>query len=150
MPEAEQFVEPAVDDYGQYNSIIKHPLCFQDIVASLIPENFSNLDFNTGRMGQLQPKGLKFWNMWSGQDLLQAIDLVLLNSLAYGKIMDDDGENGRSIQRSETNRLRKALWNGIQEILLQHVGDNKELQKQYQPTRRGDTSGFVIHKSRSR
>jgi len=149
MPESVQFLEP-VDVYAHqnppYNDVIKNPVCFRDIVSALIPENFNNLEFDSGKAGILSTEGLSFWNMWCGQDLLQAIDLVLLNSLAYGKISDD----ARSSQRSETNRLRKTLWSGITEVIQQHVGTSKELQKQHAPTRRGETSGFVIHKQRNK
>ena len=146
MPESQRFLAPP-ESNGHYLSIIKLPLCFYNIAEALIPENFSNLDFGTGRSGKLSADGLHFWNMWNAQDLFQAIDLVLLNSLAYGKHLND---NSRSSERSATNKIRKILWNGIQDILNRFVGDNKELQKQYQPTRRGETSGFVIHKSRNR
>lgn len=84
--------------------------------------------------------------MWKGGDLLQAIDLVFLNSLAYGRIV----ESGRSSQRAATNRLRKLLWAGISEILSKHVGRNTEMRRQFTPTRRGESSGFVIVKQRSR
>ena len=148
MDEAVSFINPVDDSclYPPYGTVIKNPLCFTDIVYALIPENFNNLEFDSGRSGLLRAEGLKFWNMWCGQDLLQAIDLVFLNALAYGK-MSDGGPTG---QRTEINRLRKVLWNGIQEIIALKVGTSKELQKQHAPTRRGETSGFVIFKSRNR
>jgi Bromodomain len=147
-PDALPFLDPvddSVSDLDQsYASMIKNPLCFRDIISCLIPENFNNLEFNSGKDGILASEGLSFWNMWCGQDLLQAIDLVFLNALAYNKIAQETSN------RSDTNRLRKSLWNGINEIITQRVGNNKELQKQHAPTRRGETSGFVIHKSRTR
>ena len=151
MPESVHFLEPVDTTESQYQyppylSVIKNPLCFRDICASLIPENFNNLDFDSGRDGILNVEGLSFWNMWCGEDLLQALDLVLLNSLAYGKV----SAALRSPQRSETNRLRKTLWNGINEIIQAQFGTNKELIKQHSPTKRGETSGFVIHKNSCR
>ncbi|CAB9517158.1 expressed unknown protein [Seminavis robusta] len=149
-PEAVQFMDPVEQAHPDlqppYTSVVKNPLCFRDIVASLIPDNFNNLEFNSGRDGILPAEGLSFWNLWCGQDLLQAIDLVFLNALAYGKISSD----GRTPPRSDTNRLRKVLWNGINDAITARVGTSKELIKQHAPTRRGETSGFVIHKTRNR
>ena len=150
MPESVHFLEPVdINDpiyRPHYCSVIKNPICFTDITSALIPETFSNLDFDSGRDGVLGQDQLASWNMWCGQDFLQAIDLVLLNSLAYGKVCD----TGRSPTRAETNRLRKALWNGLQDIIQEEVGDNKEAQKQHAPTKRGETSGFVIYKNNRR
>jgi hypothetical protein len=84
--------------------------------------------------------------MWKGTDLLQAIDLVFLNILAYGKAVDE----GRSQHRSRTNNLRKSLWNSINDVVVQHVGMDVERRKQYTPTRRSETSGFVVYKIRER
>ena len=47
-----------------YTSVVKNPLCFREIVSSLIPENFNNLEFNSGRDCILPVEGLSFWNMW--------------------------------------------------------------------------------------
>lgn len=151
MPESVHFLDPVdINDpkhvHPPYLSVIKNPICLRDIVSSLIPDTFNCLEFESGRDGILNQDGLSFWNMWCGQDLLQAVDLVFLNSLAYGKI----GEGGRSSQRTETNRLRKKLWSGLHEIITDQVGTNKDLQKQHAPTKRGETSGFVIHKNSRR
>lgn len=128
----------------QYTNIIKNPLCFRDIVDSLIEETENSSKDLCGCDGRLPGNGLAFWNMWQGMDLLQAIDLVFLNSLAYGRVADE----GRSQNRSQTNRLRKTLWSGITHIIHQEVGDNAEMRKQCTPTRRGESSGFVIRKRR--
>ena len=77
--------------------------------------------------------------MWIGKDLLQAIDLVFLNSLAYGNALNQ----GRSQHRSFTNQLRKKFWNGISEILDKI---DLESRKQSMPTRRAEKSGFVVYK----
>ena len=150
MPESVHFLEPVdINDpmyRPHYCSVVKNPICFTDITSALIPETFSNLDFDSGRDGVLSQDQLANWNMWCGQDFLQAIDLVLLNSLAYGKVCD----TGRPPTRTETNRLRKALWNGLTDIIQEEVGDNKEVQKQHAPTKRGETSGFVIYKNSRR
>jgi len=133
-----------------YASVIKNRLCFRDIFSALIDKDdeVSDTDSKTSSncIGQLTASGLASWNMWRGGDLLQAIDLVFLNSLAYGRIV----ESGRSTRRASTNRLRKLLWTGISEILSKHVGRNTEMRRQYTPTRRGESSGFVIVKQRSR
>merc|ERR1712232_472258 len=102
-------------------------------VEALVEKDKDYVDIKNGCDGKLCSKGLAFWNMWQGMDLLQAIDLVFLNSLAYGRISDD----GRSSHRSQTNRLRKTLWSGISDIIQQHVGENIEMRRQYTPARRG-------------
>lgn len=116
-----------------YNSMIKHPLCLRDIVTALVGTN------GEGASGTLPLKSLSCWNMWRGMDLLQALDLVLLNNLAY---------NGKekTKERSATNRLRRVLWEGINGIITAHVGGDLEKRRQYTPTRRGETSGFVVRK----
>jgi len=85
--------------------------------------------------------------MWRGSDLLQAVDLVFLNSLAYGKICGE----GRSRNRSTTNDLRKQLWNQIQETVNACIdSDDAERKRQCTPTRRSETSGFVVEKRKGR
>jgi hypothetical protein len=130
-----------------FSHIIKHPLCFRDIVSALLqdPEELGG-DLSLGENGDLPVRGLSSWNMWKGTDLLQAIDLVFLNILAYGKAVDE----GRSQHRSRTNNLRKSLWNSINDVVVQHVGMDVERRKQYTPTRRSETSGFVVYKIRER
>jgi hypothetical protein len=78
--------------------------------------------------------------MWIGKDLLQAIDLVFLNSLAYGNALNQ----GKSQHRSTTNQLRKKFWNGITDILSNN--SDLESRKQCMPTRRAEKSGFVVYK----
>jgi hypothetical protein len=124
-----------------YSKIIRHPLCFRDITTSLFEEN----EEMTGNTGKLPTQGLSAWNMWRGNDLLQAIDLVFLNSLAYGKAVDE----GRSNNRSNTNKLRKLLWAGIKKVIDSSVSAyDSEQRKKCTPTRRGESSGFVVHKER--
>ena len=119
-----------------YNSVIRNPLCFRDIVASLCPAEDNDQEMGKGK---LPAKGLSSWNMWRGIDLLQAIDLVLLNSLAY---------NGKekTAERTSTNKLRKSFWDGINGVITTHLGPESEKRRQCTPTRRGETSGFVIRK----
>jgi len=122
--EAQQFIEPI--DYP--HSIIKHSLCFRQIVEAL------NAD---GRLPS--DSRLTSWNMWRGMDLLQAIDLIFLNHLA-----NNGREKGK--ERSKVNRLRRSLWEGINVIITASVGTDVEKRRQCTPTRRGETSGFVIRK----
>jgi hypothetical protein len=89
----------------------------------------------------LPGRTLNSWNMWRGMDLLQAVDLIFLNSLAYGKL---SGE-GRSRHQARTNEMRKLLWSRIQVIVANHVGDQNQRRK-CTPTRRSETSGFVVYK----
>jgi hypothetical protein len=131
-----------VDDHelsqlGQrtYSSIIKHPLCFHDIIGAL----FNGIGEDSHGDGQLPTHSLGTWNMWRGMDLLQAIDLVFLNNLAYhGK--------ERTKERSKTNKLRRTFWDGINGIIASHVGPDADKRRQVTPTRRGESSGFVVRK----
>lgn len=126
-----------------YTSVIKHPLCFRDIVNALL-EDFSSADNTlTGNNGLLTEGTLSSWNMYNGKELLQAIDLVFLNFLAYEK---GAGGGGKSSTRSLTNKLRKKLWENIKQIIDDGTADAEE-RKKLTPTRRGEGSGFVVQKS---
>jgi hypothetical protein len=129
-----------------YSDLIKNPLCFRDIVYSLV-----DMDQAQGKSdgtqqpcgsGTLPGTGLIRWNMWRGYDLLQAIDLVFLNDLAFrGK--------DKTVARSQTNRIRKTLWDEIHRITAEQIGTHpgsEEERRRVTPTRRGETSGFVIRK----
>lgn len=124
---ASMLAEPTDDEAcvqaGQpaFSHVVKHPIAFRCIVNSLLD-----------RSGSLPDKSLASWNMFDGKDMLQAIDLVLLNSLAYGKIVN-------SSNRPAVNYLRKVLWNGITQM-----GPKKT----DVPTRRTEASGFVIYRQR--
>jgi len=130
-----------------YTDVIKHPVCFREIVTALIVDaeggHSSSLHGGNGRIPGLR---MNSWNMWKGDDLLQTIDLVFLNSLAYGKALDC----GKSKFRSDTNRLRKRFWNGISDILLRNgIGSDDEEQRRFcMPCRRSESSGFVVHRQR--
>jgi hypothetical protein len=126
---------------GSYAAWIKHPLCFRDIVHSLV-----NLDQTQSAVdgteqpsgtGNLEVKGLEHWNLWRGFDLLQTIDLVFLNALAF------NGKE-RTKERSRTNRMRKLLWDEIHSITFAVFGANSDGRRRVTPTRRGETSGFVV------
>lgn len=127
-----------------YSSVIRHPLSFREIVTALIEET-DDMDKNIrGCNGTLNTAGLSSWNMWRGNDLLQAIDLVFLNSLAYGKATDE----GRSSNRSTTNKLRKLLWAGIKKVIDSRLATTDvESRRKCTPTRRGESSGFVVRKA---
>eukprot|EP00429_Kryptoperidinium_foliaceum_P000855 CAMPEP_0176020378 /NCGR_PEP_ID=MMETSP0120_2-20121206/9869_1 /TAXON_ID=160619 /ORGANISM="Kryptoperidinium foliaceum, Strain CCMP 1326" /LENGTH=719 /DNA_ID=CAMNT_0017353471 /DNA_START=179 /DNA_END=2338 /DNA_ORIENTATION=+ len=128
-----------------YAGVIRNPLCLRDIYTALIEEYDETSQQISSNSGRLQPEGLKSWNMWHGYDLLQALDLVLLNSLAYGKA----AEEGRSNERSLTNKLRKTLWADIKEIVDTNLpSSDQEEKRRCMPTRRGESSGFVILKDR--
>jgi len=128
-----------------YAQIIKHPLCFREVVSALIDDSEAVSKSFVGNAGNLVAQGLSSWNMWRGKDLLQALDLVLLNSLAYGKAAQEE----RDGNRSKTNKLRKQLWGGIKDVLDGHMGEiDQEQRKRLMPTRRGETSGFIIYKDR--
>jgi len=72
------------------------------------------------------------------RDLLQAIDLVFLNSLAY-----NSGKDNAEMRR-DTLKLRRMLWD---QIRTKAADQSEEI-----PMKRGETSGFVVvkHSARSR
>ena len=129
-----------------YSHVVKNPLCFRDIVSALVANEDEETPLPFANNGMLPAQGLSKWNMWRGMDLLQAIDLVLLNSLAYGKTVAE----GRSKHRSITNKLRKMLWTGIEGIVTPYVGSDPERRRQCTPVRRSENSGFVVYKIKER
>jgi len=138
-PQARMFLEPIDEEeltalgLPEYRSVIKNPLSFRDIYRSIIGnEDLSDGRTRSRKRGHLPGTSLS-WNMKCGIDLLQAMDLVFLNCLAYfGKERDH--------YRNETTRLRKMLWDGI----YQRVGCSDRINI---PTKRGESSGFVVYKS---
>jgi len=146
--ESPHFLEPVDEERlrqagnpQSFADVVRHPLSFRDIAVALLGDE---LQVSAGNDGCLSDRALAAWNMWKGTDLLQAIDLVFLNSLAYGKSLDE----GRSPHRSLTNKIRKALWNGITEI-VQPQKLSADMKKKCMPVRRSEASGFVVRKSKS-
>jgi len=128
--------------------VVKHPLCLRDIASALL-RDFNAVDNSIECSNGILPFGttLPDWNMWKGIELLQAIDLVFLNSLAYWKVND---EGGKSNTRSRTNRLRKLLWAGIKEVIDDSLSpSDADERRRCTPTRRGESSGFVVRKGSS-
>lgn len=99
----------------RYCDIIKNPLCFRDIVYSLVDMDKAHTKSDGPHQpcgsGILSESGLVRWDMWRGFDLLQAIDLVFLNALAF------NGKEKTRV-RSQTNRLRRILWDEIQSFFF--------------------------------
>jgi hypothetical protein len=149
-PCASTYVEKVEDK--EYAQIIKHPLCLREIFAALLEDDDGSNNFDEDNCaltrgsseGRLLNQGLATWNLWKGLDLLQAIDLVFVNSLAHGKALDE----GRSSRRSQTNKIRKVFWDGIKQVIDESVANaDPEMKKKCTPTRRGESSGFVVHKT---
>jgi len=131
-----------------YSEILNHPLCFRDIASSIL-HDFNKVDNSIECSDGILPFGttLPDWNMWKGFELLQAIDLVFLNSLAYGKANDGAG---KSNTRSRTNKLRKVLWTGIKDVIDDTLASSDaDERKRCTPKRRGESSGFVVRKGSS-
>mmetsp|Transcript_4527 Transcript_4527/g.11455 ORF Transcript_4527/g.11455 Transcript_4527/m.11455 type:complete len:908 (-) Transcript_4527:2200-4923(-) len=128
----------------RYLLIVKHPLCFRDIVVSLVA-HFDAIEMTVlGNPGSLPSHSLSSWNMWRGDDLVMAIDLVFLNALAYDKATDGSKTN----IRSRINKLRKILWADVRDIIERYSpGSDAEMKKKMHPTRRSESSGFVMYKS---
>ncbi|KAL7441267.1 hypothetical protein ACHAXM_007746 [Skeletonema potamos] len=139
-PSSHRFVEPMNESHlfvmglPSYDSIVKHPICFHAIVLALSRSEdavtYPNLTTRLSN-GELSIEGLQDWNMWNGIHLIEAIDLVFLNSLAY---------DGNDDNRAETEALRQILWDGVNSML-------KSLQpherRNHLPHRRTETSSFV-------
>jgi hypothetical protein len=143
-PESFPFLECVDDDRliqagnsPLFSHVIKHPLSLRLIARAILGDELQSTQNSVD--GFLSVRGLNNWNMWFGKDLLQAIDLVFLNSLAYGNALNQ----GKSQYRSSTNQLRKKFWNGITGIV---EGADSERRKQCMPTRRAEKSGFVVYK----
>lgn len=150
-PDSTSCLEPINEDElirmgnPPYSNLIRHPLCFREIVTALMEDSDDINQTLTSNNGLLVAQGLDGWNMWHGYDLLQAIDLVFLNALAYGKVIDDS----KSSDRSKINKLRKILWAGIKQVIDNHIASfNQEEKRRCTPTRRGESSGFVVFKEK--
>ena len=141
-PLSHRFVEPVnegrlfIMGMPSYTSIVRHPICFHAIVQALSRSedavSYPRLETRLAN-GELGIEGLRDWNMWNGLHLIEAIDLVFLNSLAY---------YGNDTQkRSETESLRKILWDGVNLILN---GLQPHERSDHFPNRRSENSSFVI------
>ena len=127
--EAPWFLEPVNEEEliacgrPEYRSVVRNPLSFRCIINAL---NNSRLP---GGNGKLVNTDLPF-DVRHGRELLQAIDLVFLNALAYnsGRINVD--------VRRDTLKLRRMFWDQIKAKAADHRGEI--------PTKRGVTSGFVV------
>jgi hypothetical protein len=129
-----------------YSSVIRHPLCFKDIVKALLVNVHDTSTHPGCNSGRLQDKDLPNWNMWKASDLFQAIDLVMLNTLAYRKLTGA----GKDLHRTKINRIRKELWSGINDILTENLCEDPIRRKKYTPTKRSEISGFVVLKNKVR
>jgi hypothetical protein len=125
------------DDDRAYGQVIKHPICLRQIAQALLGDD---LRLNAGLDGVISTPGLSSWNMWHGKDLLQAIDLVFVNKIAYMGV----ARNGTIQSRSLTNRIRKFFWTGVANIIGQVDATTR---KQCYPVRRSEKSGFVVFKA---
>jgi hypothetical protein len=116
-----------VSETPKYFSLIKNPLCFRDIVIVLSENEMKN----GKKIGQLRGPSLKRWNIFEGRYLIQAVDLVFLNHLAFL------GKNP-NMTRKLIQALRLTFWREIRKAA--------STEKKCVPTRRTETSEFVIYK----
>jgi len=131
-----------------YSSIVRHPkICFHRIVSALSrSEDAVKYPHLTMRLsnGQLnnddESDELEDWNMWNGLHLIEAIDLVMLNSLAYNA---NRGGSSHQIQlQTETESLRNVLWEGVNSILTERLQPHER--RDHFPQQRSADSGFVV------
>ncbi len=114
------------DDLQRYYSLIKNPLFFRDIVIAL---SKNSSDENPGH---LDTSSLSKWNMFEGKWLIQAVDLVLLNTLAFiGK--------ETSTHRKQILALRKSFWKEIRNVGITDTSKNV-------PPRRTENSDFLLYR----
>lgn len=102
----------------RYYDVIKRPLFFRDIVTAIKSD------------GRLAVRTLHKWNMFRGEFLIQAVDLVIVNALAFV------GRNA-DLRRKEIESLRQQFWNEIRDM----TRDKKHI-----PIQRRETSEFVLRK----
>lgn len=142
-PGASFFLEPVDDEqlmqmgyHPLYCHVVKHPVSFCEIAGALLGHD---LKLGVGNNGSLCTDSLSSLNMWNGRDLLQTIDLVFLNDMAFADAL----KLGKSPHRSMTNLLRKFLWSGIADFMSSL---DPVRRKQNHPVRRSEKSGFVVFK----
>jgi len=108
-PESRSLINPADETalflagHPSFSSVIRHPFCFADIVEALAtPKERGSHLWGDGKLSSL-PK----CNLWEGRDLLEAIDLVIVNSLAYFGDRDSD-------KKAMSQKLRAYFWKTLE------------------------------------
>ena len=146
-PNVGVFVNPIQDEwlkrdgYPPFSKRVEHPISLSQVVNALAtnPAEIPSIVCNDG---SLPIETLSSWNMWRGKDLIMAVDLVFLNFLGYSYLLGEE----RTEIRSDANKMRLILWNGVDSIIDRCRGD--ELWRyDVMPVKRKFTSGFVISKS---
>ncbi len=150
-PTSYRFLEPVNETQllmagsPEYTSIIKHPLCFHEIVSALsrsedaVVHPFLSMRLSNGKLSVANNGELEHWNMWNGLHLIEAIDLVLLNSLAYNGSFENSQQ-----QQIETESLRDLLWEGVNSLLKRLQPHRR---REHLPQRRSVDSCFVVVKA---
>ena len=113
--------------FPSYDSIIKHPVCFRDIILALANSNTSGSHLWGNGVVSSLPK----LNCWEGRRLLECIDMVMLNAIAYygGRVED---------KKSAAQTLRSYYWH----MLDEKAQGNKALL----PKKRKPSDGFIAKK----
>ena len=150
-PTSHRFLEPVNETQlfmmgsPEYTSIVKHPLCFHEIVSALsrsedaVKHPYLTMRLSNGKLAVANMGELEHWNMWNGLHLIEAIDLVLLNSLAYNGSLENSGQ-----LQIETESLRDLLWEGVNSMLKRLQPHRR---RDHLPQRRSVDSGFVVVKA---
>lgn len=130
--EAVDLVDPVdearliLEDLPAYRSVVRNPLCFRTIVDAMGP--------GAAHQGLLPGIEEKL-SVWRGRDLIQAIDLVFLNTLCYnGK--------AKTQRRYDCLKLRRMFWKELESRVM------RDQMKDHLPMKRGETSGYVMWKQR--
>lgn len=111
----------------EYLALIKNPLCFRDIVIALSDCITSGEKSSIHVICPI----LQRWNVFEGKYLIQAIDLVFLNHLAF---LGDDIK----VARKYIEHQRSYFWRKIREV---------SPEKKNMPVRRTENSDVVIRRS---
>ena len=161
-PTSHRFLEPIDENelymvgLPAYSSVVRNPLCFHAIVSALsrsedalkyphltmrlsngkLPNNSHDDDDDDDGIG-----GLQNLNMWNGLHLIKAIDLVLLNSIAYNEEHNLHGSQNSQL-RMETESLWNLLWEGVNGMLIERLQPHER--RQHLPQRRNESSSFVV------
>mmetsp|Transcript_6121 Transcript_6121/g.11596 ORF Transcript_6121/g.11596 Transcript_6121/m.11596 type:complete len:521 (+) Transcript_6121:3-1565(+) len=114
--------------YPPYESIVKHPVCFSDIVLALTNSTTSGSHlWGDGKVASL-PK----LNLWEGKQLLESIDIVMLNALVYYGGGRDDAKY------TSAKMLRSYYW--------QTLDEKAQGNKSVLPRRRKPSDAFIVKK----
>jgi len=112
-----------------YDEHIVHPISLYDIAFALSDKKTARACVAVTPQGFLTVAGMEKWNMLSGKSLMEAIDVVFLNSMACATV------GSVIFVFDEINALRNTFWEKIQRFSQGNQGNN--------PTKLSVSSSFI-------